>query len=161
LKLYQRLKLKQTASALKSVPSLNFTPSRRVKVQVRPSALGVHSVARDGTMSVPPAFVVTRPSKIWRIGRIDSPSLTAEPSRIVGSAEAPKTRVPPVAAPPPSPPPDPLSPPQAVRPATSIPVAESASARRVVARRDRLMGCISTSSIVSFAPTGRVGESGH
>ena len=32
VQLYQRSKLAQTASALKSVPSENFTPSRSVKV---------------------------------------------------------------------------------------------------------------------------------
>ena len=39
MKLYQRSKLAQTASALKSVPSWNFTPSLSLKVQTLPSSL--------------------------------------------------------------------------------------------------------------------------
>lgn len=48
LALYQRLKLTQTASALKSVPSWNFTPERSLKVQVVPAASGVQDSARPG-----------------------------------------------------------------------------------------------------------------
>src|SRR5664280_392885 len=92
LKLYQRSKLKQTAAALNSVPSWNFTFLRRLNVQVMPSGLGCQVSASAGTTSVPPCFVVTRPSKICRIGRNDSPSLTYAGSKLFGSADAPKTR---------------------------------------------------------------------
>ena len=53
-RLYQRLKLKQTASALNGVPSWNVTPSRRVKVHSVPSGLDDHSVARPGASSEVP-----------------------------------------------------------------------------------------------------------
>jgi hypothetical protein len=74
--LYQRSKFAQTASALKSVPSWNFTPSCRVNVHFLPSSDDSHSLASAGTISVPPASVVTSVSKSWRTTRNDSPSLT-------------------------------------------------------------------------------------
>ena len=63
LALYQRLKLTQTASALKSVPSWNFTPERSLKVQVVPAASGVQDSARPGVTLVPPSSGRTRVSK--------------------------------------------------------------------------------------------------
>ncbi len=62
--LYQRSKLAQTASALKSVPSENVTPSRRSKVVLSPSSLVVHAVASSGAGSAVPGSVPTRPSNI-------------------------------------------------------------------------------------------------
>jgi hypothetical protein len=50
----QRSKLKMTASALKSVPSWNLTPSRSVQVHSVLSSLAVHSVARAGIGVVEP-----------------------------------------------------------------------------------------------------------
>src|SRR5664280_2427878 len=92
LKLYQRSKLKQTAAALHSVPSWYFTFLRRLHVEVVRCADRCQVSASAGTTSVPPCFVVTRPSKICRIGRNDSPSLTYAGSKVFGSADAPKTR---------------------------------------------------------------------
>ena len=76
VKLYQRSKLVQTASASKGSPSWKLTPSRRLNVQSRPSSLTAHSSASAGMISVPPSSVVTRPSKTERTTRSDSPSLT-------------------------------------------------------------------------------------
>ena len=56
LKLYQRSKLKQTASALKSVPSWNLTPWRRWNVHAVPSSLASQLSARPGATSVVPGF---------------------------------------------------------------------------------------------------------
>jgi hypothetical protein len=76
VKLYQRSKLVQTASASNGSPSWKVTPSRRLNTHSRPSSLVVHSSASAGTISVPPSSVVTRPSKMDRTTRRDSPSLT-------------------------------------------------------------------------------------
>ena len=48
MKLYQRSKLKQTASALNGSPSWNVTPSWSVNVQVRPSSLASQLVGEAG-----------------------------------------------------------------------------------------------------------------
>ena len=52
----QRSKFAQTAVASSGVPSWNVTPSRRVNVQVLPSGVDVHSVARPGSSSVVPGL---------------------------------------------------------------------------------------------------------
>ena len=59
-----RVKLAQTASALNGSPSVNFTPLRRVKVHVLPSADGSHFSASSGSISAVPALMPTRPSII-------------------------------------------------------------------------------------------------
>ena len=76
-KLYQRLKLKQTALALNGVPSWNFTPGRRLNVQLRPFFEVDQLVASWGTTTVRPGLRLTRPWKIRLIGRSDSPSETS------------------------------------------------------------------------------------
>ena len=50
-----------TASALNGVPSWNVTPSRSLKVQERPSAAALHSVARPGEngSALPAGFAYT------------------------------------------------------------------------------------------------------
>ncbi len=126
LKLYQRSKLKQTAAALNSVPSWNFTFLRRLNVQVMPSGLGCQVSASAGTTSVPPCFVVTRPSKICRIGRNDSPSLTYAGSKVFGSADAPKTRA---ALPPPPLDFEPVPPPHAAAPRASAAIVATTAVR--------------------------------
>ncbi len=73
--LYQRSKLAQTASALKSVPSWNFTPSCRVKVVLVESSFVVQSVASSGAGSAVPGLVPTSPSNICLATRKLSPSL--------------------------------------------------------------------------------------
>ena len=95
MKLYQRSKLKQTASALKSVPSWNLTPSRSVNVNTVASSLTSHSVASEGSSSVVPGLRPIRVSKICVMTRIDSPSETSAPSRATGSDAPAKTSVPP------------------------------------------------------------------
>ena len=60
--LYQRSKLAQTAAALNAVPSWNLTPVCSSKVQDLASSLEVQDLARLGSISVPPALVLTRPS---------------------------------------------------------------------------------------------------
>jgi hypothetical protein len=62
VQLYQRSKLAQTASPLKSVPSENLTPSRSVKVYDFPSSEAFHSVASSGSSSVVPGLAPTSPS---------------------------------------------------------------------------------------------------
>ena len=59
-----RSKFLQTASALNGSPSWNFTPSRRVKVQLVPDASGSHFSASSGSISALPALMPTRPSNI-------------------------------------------------------------------------------------------------
>ena len=59
-----RSKFAHTASALNSVPSENFTPSRRVKVHVLPSSLGSQDSASPGPISALPGLTSTSPSKI-------------------------------------------------------------------------------------------------
>ena len=98
VQLYQRSKLAQTASALKSVPSWNLTPSRRVNVWDLPSGADSHSVASSGSTSVVPGAAPTRPSNICRATRKVSPSLASAGSSIPGSEDAAKTKV--VSAPP-------------------------------------------------------------
>src|ERR687894_1055546 len=93
VQLNQRSKLAQTASALKSVPSWNLTPSRRVKVCDFPSGADSHSVASSGSTSVVPGAAPTRPSNIWRATRKVSPSLARAGSSISGSEEAANTNV--------------------------------------------------------------------
>ena len=93
VQLYQRSRLKQTASALKSVPSWNLTPSRRVKVWVLPPSVVSHLVASRGSTSVVPGAAPTRPSNICRAGRKVSPSLARAGSSINGSADPAKTKV--------------------------------------------------------------------
>ena len=62
--LYQRSKLKQTASALNGSPSWNVTPSLRVKVHVaRKSSLVSQLSARPGTTSVVPGSSAVKPSR--------------------------------------------------------------------------------------------------
>ena len=99
VQLNQRSKFAQTASALKSVPSWNFTPSRRVNVCDLPSAAVSHSVASSGSTSVVPGAAPTRPSNICRATRKVSPSLAMAGSSITGSDDAAKTNSPPPAAP--------------------------------------------------------------
>ncbi len=91
--MYQRSKLKQTASALNGSPSWNVTPSCRVNVYAWPLSETSQSVARPGTTSVPPGARVTSPSNIWSMARSDSPSDTNAPSRMTGSADVPNTMV--------------------------------------------------------------------
>src|SRR5918999_3311547 len=98
VQLYQRSKLAQTASALKSVPSWNLTPSRSVKVWDLPSGADSHAVASSGSTSVVPGAAPTRPSYICRATRKVSPSLASAGSSITGSEDAAKTKV--VSAPP-------------------------------------------------------------
>jgi hypothetical protein len=93
LALYQRSKLTQTASALKSVPSWNFTPDRSLNVQVVPAASGSQDSARPGLTLVPPSSGRTRVSNTWRATRNDSPSLAKLGSSTFGSPATPKTRV--------------------------------------------------------------------
>ena len=93
-KLYQRSKLAQTASALKSVPSWNFTPSLSVNSWVRPSSLDSQDSASSGAGSAVPGSTPTRPSKIWRETRKDSPSEAKAGSRLLGSEEAAKMKLP-------------------------------------------------------------------
>ena len=93
--LYQRSKLAQTASALNSVPSWNFTPSCRSKLKVLPSGEVSQDFASNGASSVVPGLVETRPSYIWREMRNVSPSLAMAGSSITGSEEEAKTNVPP------------------------------------------------------------------
>ena len=62
MKLYQRLKLKQTAAALNGVPSLNFTFLRRLNVHDLPEPADFQLSASDGTTVVVPGFSPTRPS---------------------------------------------------------------------------------------------------
>src|ERR671916_379057 len=100
VQLYHRSKLAQTASALKSVPSWNLTPSRRVKVWDLPSSADSHLVASSGSTSVVPGAAPTRPSYIWRATRNVSPSLASAGSSINGSEDAAKTKVPPPPVPP-------------------------------------------------------------
>ena len=50
-----RDRLATTSSALRGVPSWNFTPSLMLKLYVRPSALMVQSVARSGARVLRPA----------------------------------------------------------------------------------------------------------
>ncbi len=165
LKLYQRSKLVQTAAASKSVPSVNFTPLRSEKVQVLPSVLVSHFSARAGTMSVPPSLVVTRPSKICRSTRIDSPSLTYAPSRIAGSAEAPNTRVPDAGATlaPPDAEPDPDGvlllepPPQAARVRANTPPTAPTTIRACRFGGRRVAICC----LVSFVVPSRTGRRNH
>ena len=59
VQLYQRSKFVQTASALKSVPSWNFTSSSSVKVYESPSSLCSHDLASRGAGSAVPATVPT------------------------------------------------------------------------------------------------------
>ncbi len=94
VQLNQRSKFAQTASALKSVPSWNFTPSRRVNVCDLPSGAVSHAVASSGSTSVVPGAAPTRPSNICRATRKVSPSLASAGSSITGSEEAAKTNSP-------------------------------------------------------------------
>ncbi len=88
--MYQRLKLKQTAAALNGVPSLNFTPVRRLNVH-EPVRLACPARREHRHDLVVPGFSPTRPWKIWTTTRSDSPSDTSGPSMMTGSAEAPNT----------------------------------------------------------------------
>ena len=75
------------------MPSLNFTPWRRVKVQSLPSGLGSHLVASAGSISALPCLVLTRPSKICLSTRNVSPSVANAGSNSFGSPAAPNTMV--------------------------------------------------------------------
>ena len=87
-KLYQRSKLKQTASALNGVPSWNVTPWRRLNVQDMPSGEASQLSASDGSTSEVPGLSRVNPSVIWYRTRIDSPSEISAPSSAVGSVGA-------------------------------------------------------------------------
>ena len=96
--LNQRSKLKQTAAALKSVPSWNFTPWRSLKVQTLPSGSCSQLSARPPSSSAVPGLCCTSVSYICRIGRNDSPSSLKIGSKFFGSPAPAKTKVPPVLA---------------------------------------------------------------
>ncbi len=89
--MYQRSKFAQTAAASNGVPSVNFTPSWRWKVQALPSAEVSQLLASSGTTSVLPGLRSIRPSKICLVTRNVSPSLAKAGSRVVGSADAANT----------------------------------------------------------------------
>ncbi len=54
--LTHRSKFAQTAAALKSVPSWNFTPWRRLNVHTLPSGVDDHFSASAGSRSVEPCL---------------------------------------------------------------------------------------------------------
>ena len=83
------MKFAQTAAALKGVPSENWTPLRSLNVHASWFLLVVHSVASDGTTVLEPFLKPTRLSKIWPVGRSDSPSDVSDGSKNAGSADAP------------------------------------------------------------------------
>src|SRR6185312_16596683 len=86
-------------AAFHGVPSWNFTPLRRLKVQTLPP-LRFQLVASDGTIFVVPGLSFTSPSNICSVTRNDSPSETNAGSRYVGSDAPAKTSVPAFEAPP-------------------------------------------------------------
>ena len=83
------MKFAQTAAALKGVPSENWTPLRSLNVHASWFLLVVHLVASDGTTVLVPFLKPTRLSKIWPVGRSDSPSDVSDGSNSDGSADAP------------------------------------------------------------------------
>ena len=62
MKLYQRLKLAQTAAALNGVPSVNLTFGRSANVHDFPAFDDFQLVASDGATVVVPGLRLTRPS---------------------------------------------------------------------------------------------------
>src|SRR3954451_15997612 len=99
--LNQRSKLAQTAAASIGVPSENFTPDLSENVQVLPSLLGSHFLAREGSRSAVPGLFWISVSKICRVIRKVSPSSLNAGSNSFGLPAAPKIIVPP--EPPPAP----------------------------------------------------------
>src|SRR6478735_3097503 len=99
--LYIRSRLKQTALASRSVPSLNLTPWRILKVQVRPSDDASQDSAKSGSTSAVPGLKPTRPSIICRTTRNVSPSVAYSGSSTDGAPAAPKVKVWSVSPPPP------------------------------------------------------------
>ena len=99
MKPYHRSKLKQTAAAFSGVPSWNFTPRRRKKVQVRPSLLVFQLVANLGTTFVRPGASSTRPSSIWFTTRaalvlsIEQRLYTLPPDTVVYPGHGPRTTI--------------------------------------------------------------------
>src|SRR5437899_12997510 len=79
------LNVNATSSAENGFPSLHFTPSRSLKVQLRPSGAIVQLVARSGAGARSfPGFV--RPSKMTRLMKSDSTKAFALQGCSVGSA---------------------------------------------------------------------------
>src|SRR6266851_7504456 len=89
----QRSKLNLTASALKSVPSWNLTPFRRLNVQVRPSDEACHFSARAGSTSVVPGLKRTSPSNMAWVTSDDSPSSIMAGSSLTASPDLPHANV--------------------------------------------------------------------
>src|SRR5690606_632272 len=85
-----------TASALKSVPSWNLTPSRSLNSQVV-SSTALNSVANKGTM-LPSLSKSVRRSKICDVALFDAVSLTPCGSSVGASAGVTYTRSPPSVA---------------------------------------------------------------
>src|SRR5436190_22838839 len=91
------LNVKATSSALKALPSLHFTSSRRVKVQLSPSLAAAQDFARSAAaVRSLPGFV--RPSKRTRLTKMDSTKALGCHGFIVGSAAMGIVTVPPVCA---------------------------------------------------------------
>ena len=74
--------LATTSFAVRSLPSLNLTPLRRLKVHSVRSALAVYFSASAGSTAVPPTLKASSDSLICSHARSDSPSV------FVGAVEA-------------------------------------------------------------------------
>ncbi len=81
-----------TASAVSFVPSWKVTPSRRVKVQLRPDC--VHSVASAGSAS-PSAFSFTRVSAVDQRDSLKASSDSGDSPERGGCIIATRMRLPP------------------------------------------------------------------
>src|SRR3989442_13914603 len=88
------LNVNATSSAENGFPSLHFTPSRSLNVQLRPSGAIVQLVARSGAgaRSLPG---LVRPSKITRLMKSDSTNAFGLHGLSVGSAPIGRVTVPP------------------------------------------------------------------
>src|SRR5699024_7599771 len=91
----QRSKFLTTASALKSVPSWNVTPSSNSNVYGKPSSDTSQSCARPGSISVPPSSNSTIVSKMFFVTVKVSHSVVRDVSKDVDSLPLPKRSVPP------------------------------------------------------------------
>ena len=88
------LNVNATSSAENGFPSVHFTPSRSLKVQLRPSGAIVQLVARSGAGARSfPGLV--RPSKITRLMKSDSTKAFGLHGLSVGSAPIGIVTVPP------------------------------------------------------------------